>query len=83
MSLALSDVDVGSIPDLVEPIEAWRVWRVSVRQSGAYPIELFIPAPPVMQRWLRRRAYADEIRFALEEYRVPVDLVAPTALATY
>jgi hypothetical protein len=180
MSLALSDVDVDSIPDLVEPIEAWRVWRVSVRQSRvvltsvftnavwepavplaalcsmghrplsrpwrvepndhgapdldcrcgiygvpsvaaarsylerppvlcrdervigrvalwgtviegqsgwrashAYPIELFIPAPAVMQRGLRRRAYADEILFALEEYRVPVDLVAPSALATY
>jgi len=180
MSLALSDVDVDSIPDLVEPIEAWRVWRVSVRQSRvvltsvftnavwepavplaalcslghrplsrpwrvelndhgapdldcrcgiygvpsaaaarpylerppvlgrdervigrvalwgtviegqsgwrashAYPIELFIPAPAVTQRGLRRRAYANEIRFALEEYRVPVDLVAPSALATY
>jgi hypothetical protein len=180
MSLALSDVGMDSIPDLAEPIEAWRVWRVGLcqgrvvltsvftnvvwepavplaafcsmghrslsrpwrvelndhrapdldcrcgiygvpsvaaarpylerppvlcrdervigrvalwgsvvegqsgwRASHAYPIELFVPAPAVVLRGLRRRAYADEIRLALEEYRVPVDLVATSALATY
>jgi len=177
VSLALSDLDADSIPDFAEPVEAWRVWRVAVRQgrvlltslfaeavwepavplaaactqahrslwrpwqvrpsdhyapdldcrcgiygvrsvsaarpyldrppllfrdervigrvalwgtvvegqlgwraSYAYPVELFVPAPAVVQSGLRRRAHADEIRGALEEYRVPVDLVAPTAL---
>lgn len=180
MSLALSDVGVESIPDFVEPIEAWRVWRVALfqgrvvltsvftsvvwepavplaaccaighrslsrpwrvelndhqapdfdcrcgiygvasaaaarpylerppvlrwdervigrvalwgsvveaqsgwRASHAYPVELFVPLPAVVQWGLRRRAYADEMRIALEEYRVPVDLVATSALASY
>jgi hypothetical protein len=180
VSFALSDVGLEPIPDLVEPIEAWRVWRVAVcqgrvvltsvftsviwepavplaascsvghrslsrpwrvelndhpapdldcrcgiygvpsaagarpylerppvlcrdervigrvalwgdvvegqsgwRASHAYPVELFVPLPPVVQKGLRRRAYAEEIRIALEEYRVPVDLVATSALAAY
>ena len=177
MSLALVDLDSGPIPDFVEPVEAWRVWRVAMRDgrvvlqslvagavwepgvplvafctaghrsrwapwrkepsdhvapeldcgcgiygvqsvaaarsylerppllsrddrvigrvalwgtvvegqfgwraSHAYPIELFVPAPVAAVSGLRRRAYVEEILLALEEYRVPVDVVAPSAL---
>lgn len=45
------------------------------RASHAYPIELFVPSPAVVWSGLRRRAYVDEILFALQAYRVPVDLV--------
>jgi hypothetical protein len=51
------------------------------RASRAYPIELFVPSAAVVQGGFRRRAYLDEILVALEEYRVPVDLVPPSALA--
>ena len=178
MSLALVDLDAHPIPDYVEPVDAWRVWRVVMRErrvvlqslfagsvwepgvplvascgaghrsrwtpwrkkatdhpapeldcrcgiygvksvaaarsyletppllcrddrvigrvalwgdvvegplgwraAYAYPAELFVPAPVVAGSGLRRRAYVDEILSALEEYRVPVDLVAPSALA--
>ena len=178
MSLALVDLDPGPIPDFVEPVEAWRVWRIAMddrrvvlkslfagavwepavplvascteghrsrwtpwrkkpsdhaapeldcgcgiygvqsvaaarsylerpallsrddrvigrvalwgnvvegqfgwRASHAYPVELFVPAPVVVASGLRRRTYVDEILTALEVYRVPVDLVAPSALA--
>jgi hypothetical protein len=177
-ALALSDLDTGPIPDFVEPLEAWRVWRVGMlqgrvvlkslyvgavwepaiplaatcsqrhrprlrpwrlepsghappemdcrcgiygvqsviaarsylerpdllcrgervigrvalwgdvvegelgwRASRAYPIELFVPAPAVVRSGLRRRAHMDEILRALEEYRVPVDVVEPSVLA--
>ena len=177
--LALVELDFGPIPDYVEPVEAWRVWRVAMRQgrvvlqslfvgavwepgaplvascsgghrsrwapwrkqpndhpapelecrcgiygvqsvaaarsylerppllcrddrvigrvalwgdvvegpfgwraSHAYPIELFVPAA-VGAHGRRRREYTDEILLALEEYRVPVDVVAPSALAAY
>jgi hypothetical protein len=177
-SLAHSDLDIGPIPDFVEPLEAWRVWRVGMlqgrvvlkslftgtvwepaiplsaactqrhrprwrpwrlepsehappdmscrcgiygvqsvvaarsylerpdllcrgervigrvalwgtvvegqlgwRASRAYPIELFVPAPAVVRSGFRRRAYVDEILRALEEYRVPVDVVEPSVLA--
>lgn len=173
------DVDIGPVPDYVEPVEAWRVWRVAMRQgrvvlqslfvgavwqpaapfiascsgghrsrwapwrtkpndhpapelacrcgiygvksvaaarsylerppllcrddrvigrvalwgevvegplgwraSHAYPSELFVPAT-VGAHGPRRRGYMDEIMLALEEYRVPVDVVAPSALAAY
>ena len=33
MSLALAELDAGPIPDFIEPVEAWRVWRVSMSQS--------------------------------------------------
>jgi hypothetical protein len=176
-SHTLDDFDPGPIPDYVEPVEAWRVWRVAMRQgrivlqslyvgsvwepaaplvatcsgghrsrwapwrktpndhpapelecqcgiygvqsvaaarsylekpallsrddrvigrvalwgnvvegpfgwraSHAYPIELFLPTAAAMHG-LRRRGYLDEILLALEEYRVPVDVVAPSALA--
>ena len=52
------------------------------RASHAYPIELFVPAG-VAAHGLHRRRYMDEILLALEEYRVPVDVVAPSALAAY
>jgi hypothetical protein len=51
------------------------------RASRAYPIELFVPAPAVVRSGLRRRAYVDEILRALEDYRVPVDVVEPNVLA--
>jgi len=51
------------------------------RASHGYPLELFVPSPVVAHRGLRHRAYVNEILFALETaYRVPVDLVAPSAL---
>jgi hypothetical protein len=178
MSLALVDLGADPIPDYVEPVEGWRVWRVAMRErrvvlqslfagavwepgvplvascSGgqrsrwppwrkkpndhpapeldcrcgiygvksvaaaraylemppllcrddrvigrvalwgdvvegplgwraaqAYPVELFVPSPVVAGSGLRRRAYVDEILAALEAYRVPVDLVAPSALS--
>ena len=177
MSLALVDLGADPIPDYIEPVEAWRVWRVAMRDrrvvlqslfaaavwepavplvasctgghrsrwapwrktpndhaapdldcrcgiygvqsvaaarsyletppllcrddrvigrvalwgdvvegpfgwraSRAYPVELFVPSPVVARSALRRRAYVDEILTALEAYRVPVDLVAPSAL---
>jgi hypothetical protein len=179
MSRALADPDVDPIPDLIEPVEAWRVWRVAMRDgrvvlqslflgavwepaaplvafcngghrsrwppwrkqpnehpapelecrcgiygvqsvaaarsylerppllcrddrvigrvalwgnvvegplgwraSHAYPIELFVPAA-VGVLGLRRREYTDELLRALEEYRVPVDVIVPSALAAY
>jgi len=54
--------------DVVECQGGWRAAR-------AYPIELFVPAPPRAQNGLRRRGYLDEIVLALEAYRVPVDVV--------
>jgi hypothetical protein len=178
-SLAYVEIDTEPIPDYIEPVEAWRVWRVGMRQgcvvlqslftgtvwepavplvascskrhrsrwrpwrternaheaphldcscgiygvrsvavarsylerpdllcrgervigrvalwgdvvegqfgcraSRAYPMELFVPAPAVLRSGFRRRAYVDEILLALEEYRVPVDIVAPAELAT-
>jgi hypothetical protein len=180
MSLAVVELDADPIPDLAEPVEAWRVWRVAMREgrvvlqslfagaiwepevplvasctgghrsrwapwrkkpnehpapelecrcgiygvqsvaaarsylelppllcrddrvigrvalwgdvvegpsgwraSHAYPIELFVPAPVVAHRGLRQRAYVNEILFALDAYRVPVGLVAPSGLTPY
>lgn len=178
MSLALFDLDPGPIPDFVEPVEAWRVWRVAARDgrvvlqslfagaiwepgaplvadctgvhrlrwapwwkrpnehaapelgcqcgiygvesvaaarayletppllyrddrvigrvalwgnvvecssgwraSHAYPIELVVPEPMVAGGGIGRRAYVEEVLSALESYRVPVDLAAPSALS--
>lgn len=53
------------------------------RASHAYPLELLLAAPRAAQRGLRQRARLDEIMFALEAYKVPVDVVAPSALAAY
>jgi hypothetical protein len=52
------------------------------RASHAYPIELYVPAA-VVAHGARRRGYVDEIMLALEPYAVPVDVVAPSALAAY
>ena len=62
--------------DVVEGPLGWRA-------SHAYPIELLVPASVVAQTGLRRRSYMDEIMLALEAYRVPVDLVVPSALTAY
>ena len=40
-ALALADVDVGPIPDYVEPVEAWRVWRVGMREGRVVLMSLF------------------------------------------
>jgi len=178
MSLALPEIDAGPIPDLAEPVEAWRVWRVgrcdgrivlkslfsgivwepivplaavctgvrrsrwrpwrvlaqehaapalgcscgiygvqSVsaarqyidcapfpyrddrvigrvalwgdvvegahgwRASHAYPVELYLRDPTGEVLGLRGRAHVEQTLVALEAYGVPVDLVAPSAMA--
>jgi hypothetical protein len=40
-ALALSDLDTGPIPDYVEPLEAWRVWRVGMLQGRVVLKSLF------------------------------------------
>lgn len=57
--------------------------RLGWRASHAYPIELFVPTPAVVWSGLRRRAYVDEILFALQAYRVPVDLLAAGEFAAH
>jgi hypothetical protein len=59
--------------DVVEGPFGWRA-------SHAYPVELFVPVPLLAGIGLRRRAYIDDTLLALEAYRVPVELVAPSAL---
>jgi len=44
MSLALVDLDSGPIPDYVEPVEAWRVWRVVTREGAVVLQSLFAGA---------------------------------------
>jgi hypothetical protein len=180
MSLTLAEIDEGRTPDFVEPVEAWRVWRVgmcegrvvlkslfsstvwepntplaavcrSVRRSRwlpwrsrahdhaapalgcrcgiygvqsvsaarqyidcapfpyrddrvigrvalwgdvvegtlgwratfAYPVELYLRDPTGEMLGLRGRARVEQVMSALEAYRVPVDLVAPSAIAVY
>jgi hypothetical protein len=54
------------------------------RASFAYPIELFVPVPMLMQRglWRRTRSEVEELVVALESYHVPVDVFeADAALA--
>ena len=41
MSLAFAELDTGPIPDFVEPIEAWRAWRVSMCQGRIVLQSLF------------------------------------------
>lgn len=43
-ALAVSDLDTGPIPDLVEPLEAWRVWRVGMLQGRVVLKSLFVGA---------------------------------------
>jgi len=62
---------IGRVALWGDVVEAQLGWRA----SHAYPIELFVPTPAVVWSGLRRRAYVDEILFALQAYRVPVDLV--------
>jgi hypothetical protein len=68
---------IGRVALWGDVVECQGGWRAGV----AYPIELFVPAPPRAQSGLRRRGYLDEIVLALEAYRVPVDVVDFTALA--
>jgi hypothetical protein len=44
MSLALVDLDPGPIPDYVEPVEAWRVWRIVMREGPVVLQSLFAGA---------------------------------------
>src|SRR4051794_17189575 len=48
------------------------------RASFAYPIELLVPVPTLMQRalWRSARSALEETVCALERYRVPVDVFA-------
>jgi hypothetical protein len=32
-AMSLAELDTGPIPDFAEPVEAWRVWRVSMSQG--------------------------------------------------
>src|SRR5262249_54782887 len=52
------------------------------RASFAYPIELFVPVPTLMQRGLLRRTRValEETILALERYHVPVDVVDTKAV---
>ena len=53
MTLALAELDTGPIPDFIEPVEAWRVWRVSMRQGrvvlqSLYAGVIWEPAVPLV-----------------------------------
>jgi hypothetical protein len=76
--LCRDDRVIGRVALWGEVVEGPLGWRA----SHAYPTELFVPAA-VGAHGLRRREYTDEILLALDEYRVPVDVVAPSALAAY
>ncbi len=43
-SLALADLDADSVPDYAEALEAWRVWRVGMRQGRVVLQSLFAGA---------------------------------------
>lgn len=43
-TLALAEPDAGPIPDYIEPVEAWRVWRVSMRRGRVVLLSLFAGA---------------------------------------
>jgi hypothetical protein len=60
--------------DVVEGKLGWRA-------SHAYPVELFLRDPATERFGFRRRAHVEEVLQALDEYRVPVDVAAPAALA--
>lgn len=44
-SLALAQTDVYAVPDFVEPLEAWRVWRVCEREGRVALLSAFADAP--------------------------------------
>src|SRR6476646_11768319 len=44
-SLALAHADASTVPDFVEPVEAWRVWRVCQREGGFTLHSAFADAP--------------------------------------
>jgi hypothetical protein len=76
--LCRDDRVIGRVALWGAVVEGSSGWRA----SHAYPIELFLPAA-VFAPGLRRRGYVEEILLALEEYGVPVDVVAPSALTAY
>lgn len=76
--LCRDDRVIGRVALWGSVVESSSGWRA----SHGYPLELFVPAA-VAAHGPRRRGYTDEIMVALEEYRVPVDAVAPSALAAY
>ena len=41
---ALADLDAGPIPDYIEPVEAWRVWRVALTEGRVVLQSLFAGA---------------------------------------
>ena len=74
--LSRDDRVIGRVALWGTVVEGPAGWRA----SHAYPIELFVPVPVVVHSGPRRRADVEEIVLALEEYNVPVDLAAPSAL---
>lgn len=44
-SLALAQPDASTVPDFVEPVEAWRVWRVCRREGRVALQSAFADAP--------------------------------------
>jgi hypothetical protein len=76
--LCRDDRVIGRVALWGNVVEGSSGWRA----SHAYPLELFVPAA-IVTHGLRRRGYVDEIRFALEAYGVPVDVVTPSALTAY
>jgi hypothetical protein len=76
--LCRDDRVIGRVALWGNVVEGSSGWRA----SHAYPIELFLPAA-VAAHGLRRRGYVEETQLALEAYGVPVDVVAPSALAAY
>jgi hypothetical protein len=77
--LCRDDRVIGRVALWGNVVEGPSGWRA----SHAYPIELFFPAAVVAGSGLHRRAYVEEIVWALEAYNVPVDVVAPSALTAY
>jgi hypothetical protein len=43
-AIALAELDTGPIPDYAEPVEAWRVWRVAMREGRVVLQSLFVGA---------------------------------------
>lgn len=78
-------VVLGSADRVIGRVALWGDVVVSEggwRASFAYPIELFVPVPMLMQRGLcRRTRFAlEETVLALERYHVPVDVVETKAV---
>ena len=76
---------LGPVDRVIGRVALWGDVVVSEggwRASFAYPTELFVPVPSLMQRGLLRRtrhALEETVR-ALERYHVPVDVVEPKSV---